>query len=83
VEDSSDEEPSGTVSVTSDTDSVVENIVAAPVVVRKRSQTRRRKIRVIRRFKRGKVTRKLSERFLKKGMGYRAPRQRQAEIADM
>ena len=76
------EEPSGTVVVASDTDSVVED-VAAPFVVRKRSHTRRRKMRVIRRFRRGKVTRKLSAWFLKKVMEYRERRARDAELAEV
>ena len=82
VEDSADEESSGTAVVASDTDSVVED-VAAPFVVRKRSHTRRRKMRVIRRFRRGKVTRKLSAWFLKKVMEYRERRARDAELAEV
>ena len=46
--------------------------------VETRPKLRHRRVRVIRRLKRGKVTRKLSTRFLKKLMEYRARRERLA-----
>ena len=48
-----------------------------------RRKLRRRRVRVIRRLKRGNVTKKLSSRFLKKVMEYRARRERLAREVEL